>query len=57
MRQKKQQDELLNKINELKKHNPRDDDRKKSKKGVLDNIKKVFNARIDIIKGFKDGIF
>ena len=53
----KQQEELLNKMNKLKKHNPRNDDRKESKKEVLDKIEKVFNARIDIIKGFRDGIF
>ena len=41
----------------LKKHNPRNDDRKDSKTEVLYNIEKVFNARIDIIKGFRDGIF
>ena len=44
-------------MNKLKKHNPRNDDRKESKKEVLDTIEKVFNARIDIIKGFRDGIF
>ena len=44
-------------MNQLKKHNPRDCNRKKSKKEVIDNIEKVFNARIDIIKGFRDGIF
>ena len=50
----KQQEELLNKINKLKKHNPRNEDLKKY---VLDNIEKVSNARIDIIKGFTHGIF
>ena len=44
-------------MNKLKKYNPRNDDRKESKKEVLDNIEKVFHARIDIIKGFRDGIF
>ena len=53
----KQQEELLNKMNKLKKHNPRNDDRKEPKKEVLGNIEKIFNARIDIIKGFRDGIF
>ena len=52
----KRQEELLNKMNKLKKHNPRNDDRKEFKKEVLDKIEKVFNARIDIIKGFRDGI-
>ena len=53
----KQQEELSNKINKLKKHNPRNDDRKKAKNEVLDNIEKVSNAKIDIIKGFRNDNF
>ena len=44
-------------MNKLKKHNPRSGNRRESKKEVLHNIEKVFNARIDSIKGFRDGIF
>ena len=53
----RQQTEIFSKINKLKKYNVRSKKNKKFKKGVIKNLNIPYHARIDIIEGFKNGVF
>ena len=48
---------MLFKINKLKSYNVMSEKNKKFKKGVIKNLNILYKARIDIIKGFKNGTF
>ena len=44
-------------LNDLKKYNPKNIDKIKSKEEALINAEKLYNNRNNVIKAFEDGVF
>ena len=53
----KQQTKMLSKIESLANHNVKTENNKTFKKEILKNVRIVYNARLDIIKGLRKQFF